>query len=139
MALTKSNDSRGFTNSRRQTLLRYLELGWSPTDIARELNTTTRTVYNYRDRWCRTGSMDTRWQRRLGRPRQLTLADEDALVEHLHAEGWLYHGEMVSWLSCERGVVVTKSTICRMLKRRKLPPRGFGKRKQPSIHNKRQE
>ena len=76
---------------------------------------TDRTTY--RDRWCRTGSVDTQWQRRLGRPRQLTLANEDTLEEQLRTEGWMYRNEMMLWLLCERGVHTTRQTIGRMLKR----------------------
>ncbi|KAH0541808.1 hypothetical protein FGG08_003763 [Glutinoglossum americanum] len=57
--------------------------------------------------------------RKLGRPRKLTTADEEAVLELLLVEGWRRQDEIVFWLWCERGVLANRSIISRMLKRRK--------------------
>ena len=57
--------------------------------------------------------------RKLGRPRRLTAADGDAVLEMLRLEGWRLQEEIVFWLWCERGVLVHQSAVFRMLKRRK--------------------
>jgi len=57
--------------------------------------------------------------RKLGRPRRLTAADEDAVLDMLLSEGWRRQEEIIFWLWCERGVLVYQSTVSRMLKRRK--------------------
>jgi transposase len=51
--------------------------------------------------------------------RKLTSADEEAVLELLLVEGWRHQDEIIFWLWCERGVLVNRSTISRMLKRRK--------------------
>ena len=67
----------------------------------------------------RYGSIRAPAVRKLGRPRRLTTADEDAVLELLLSEGWRQQEEIVFWLWCERGVLVHQSTVSRMLKRRK--------------------
>ena len=52
------------------------------------------------------------------RPRKLTAADEDAVLDLLLREGWRQQDEIVFWLWCERGVLVSRSTVSRILKRR---------------------
>lgn len=46
------------------------------------------------------------------------MADEDALLDLLLREGWRHQEEMVFWLWCERSVLVNRSTVSRVLKRR---------------------
>jgi hypothetical protein len=61
--------------------------------------------------------------RRLGRPRKLTATNEEAVLDLLLREGWLYQDEIVFWLWCERGVLVHRSTVARALKGRKWTQR----------------
>ncbi len=61
--------------------------------------------------------------RRLGRPRKLTSADEEVLLGLLLSEGWRQQKELVFWLWCERNLLVHRSTVSRVLKRRKWTQR----------------
>ena len=61
--------------------------------------------------------------RRLGRPRKLTATNEEAVLDLLLREGWLYQDEIVFWLWCEREVLVHRSTVVWALKRRKRTQR----------------
>jgi hypothetical protein len=61
------------------------------------------------------------------RDRKLTRADEDALFNILAIDGWMMHNEMAFWLSVERGVVVSRATICRVLKRNKWTQRNIAR------------
>jgi len=47
---------------------------------------------------------------------KLSKADEIALFEYLMAEGWRQQDEMVYWLWHERGALVSRSTVSRVLK-----------------------
>jgi hypothetical protein len=53
---------------------------------------------------------------KLGRARKFSKADETVLLEYLMAEGWRQQDEMVYWLWHERGALVSRSTVSRVLK-----------------------
>ena len=76
-------------------------------------------MYNQANNLLRYGSIKAPGFRKLGRPRKLTSTDEEAVLELLLVEGWCCQDEIVFWLWCERGMLVSRSTISRMLKRRK--------------------
>ncbi|KAI9859032.1 MAG: hypothetical protein M1813_007160 [Trichoglossum hirsutum] len=76
-------------------------------------------VYNQVSNFLRYSSIKAPGLRKLGRPRGLTNADEEAVLELLLTEGWRRQDEIVFWLWCERNVLVSQSMVSRMLKRRK--------------------
>jgi hypothetical protein len=53
----------------------------------------------------------------LRRPRKLSIADQEALYEHVMDVGWLYLDEMKEWLCEERGINVSISTVHQLLQR----------------------
>jgi transposase len=117
--LPTSFPSRGLSRQLRARILRLLLLGWPAHAIAADCRIRLSTVYNQANNLLQYSSIKTPGFRKLGRPRKLTTADEEAVLELLLAEGWRHQDEIVFWLWCERGVLVNRSTISRMLKRRK--------------------
>jgi transposase len=99
--------------------VRFLMLGWRPEAISKEIFIPVRTIRYWESNLLRYGSSLPPRNRTFGRPRKLTRADEDALFNILAIDGWMMHDEMAFWLSVERGVFVSRSTICRVLKRNK--------------------
>ena len=110
---------RGLSRPLRVRVLRFLLLKWSPHDIAAECRVHPATVYRMARNLLQYGGIRAPAVRKLGRPRRLTTADEDAVLELLLSEGWRQQEEIVFWLWCERAVLVHRSTVPRMLKRRK--------------------
>ena len=74
------------------------------------------TVYTVENNLMGYGSVRKPLYRKLGRARKLSKADETALFEYLMAEGWRQQDEIVY---CERGVLVSRSTVSRVFKRNK--------------------
>ena len=111
--------SRGLSSQLRVRILHLLLLGWPARAIAADCRVCLSTVYNQANNLLRYGSIKAPSFRKLGRPRKLTTADEEAVLELLLMEGWRHQDEIVFWLWCERGMLANRSTISRMLKRRK--------------------
>jgi arginine repressor len=57
----------------------------------------------------------------------LNREDEDAVLEYLVSGGWRQQEEIVAWLLAERGVVVSRPTVSRVLKRRGWTEKGVQK------------
>jgi transposase len=110
---------RGHPVGTRSKILRHLLLGQEPHDVADTCNVALRTVYNYRTNLLLYGSTRGPCIRQLGRPRKLTVADEDAILDLLLREGWRERSEIAFWVWCERGILVSRWCIGRMLKRKK--------------------
>lgn len=110
---------RGLQQHIKSRMLRYALLGWGPAEIAVECRCHISTVYRLIENLMKYGSIRQPRFRDLGRPRILTLDDEEALLEDLLTEGWMQQKEMVFWLWMERSVFVHQSTVSRMLKRRR--------------------
>jgi hypothetical protein len=55
----------------------------------------------------------------LGCLQKLTVADKEALLKLLFTEGWRHQDKIVYWLWIEREVLVSQSTVLRLLKKRK--------------------
>jgi transposase len=118
-ALPATSKPRGLPLSTKSCVLRFLLLGWSPHDIAVECRIHLRTVYKLITSLLLYSSLQWPKLHTLGRPQKLTVADEEALLELLFTEGWRHQDEIVYWLWMERGVLVSQSTVSRLLKRRK--------------------
>ena len=110
--------NRGLSRALRVRIVRLIQLGWQPSAIVENCRVSLSTVYNYTKNVVRYDSSRPPALRKLGRPRKLASADEHALLEHLLLHGYLQQEEMRYWLWCERGVLVDRSTISRLLKRR---------------------
>ena len=101
---------RGLSRPLRVRVLRFLLLKWSPHDIAAECRVHPATVYRMARNLLQYGGIRAPAVRKLGRPRRLTTADEDAVLELLLSEGWRQQEEIVFWLWCERGVLTTSAS-----------------------------
>ncbi|KAL4878020.1 hypothetical protein BJY04DRAFT_221592 [Aspergillus karnatakaensis] len=118
--------NRGLGASRNALICRYLLQGWTTKAIAAEVGVCTQTVVRLRDNLMKHGSVKAPRFKKLGRPRRLTRADEDALFEWLKADAEAEQEggrkreqlEMAKWLLDERGVEISRATVCRLLKRR---------------------
>ena|SRR6186713_3085796 len=110
--------NRGFSRPVRCRILRLLLLGWSAQDIAEDCRISLRSAYMQANNLLRYGSMRRPALRKLGRPRKLTAADESAVLEHLLRQGWMQQEEVRFWVWCERGVLVSQSTVSRLLTRK---------------------
>ena len=108
--------NRGLEPEKRAEILRFLLLAWPPKEIATYVGVCTQTVRNVETNLLQHGSVIKPRFGKLGRPSRLTLADKEALKTELISHGWMYQDEMVNWLFIERGVVVHRSTISRLLK-----------------------
>ena len=88
-AAASNPPARGIARSLRLRVLRFLLLGWSPYDTAAEYRVGAATVYRMASNLLRHRSVKAPSFRRLGRPRRLTIADEDDVLEILLLESWL--------------------------------------------------
>jgi transposase len=75
--------NRGLARSQRLRILRLLQLGWSSHAIAEDCRVGLSTVYFQSNRLFRYGSIRAPALHKLGRPRKLTTADEDEVLELL--------------------------------------------------------
>ena len=96
--LPTSFPSRSLSRQLRVRILYLLLLGWPAHAIAADCRVHLSTVYNQANNLLRYGSIKAPGLRKLGRPRKLTAADEEALLELLLAEGWRRQDEIVFWL-----------------------------------------
>lgn len=62
-------------------------------------------------------------------------ADENALFENLQSQGWRDQSEMVKWMVDERGVIVSRSTISRLIKRRQWSQKNVAQISQTAARN----
>ena len=69
--------------------------GWPDHAIAADCRIHLSTVYNQANNLLRYGSIKAPGLRKLERPRKLTAADEEAVLELLLAEGWRRQDEIV--------------------------------------------
>jgi transposase len=93
-----------------------IKLGESNEQIAKNTGAKLRTVQRWRLNWMRYNSCLRPPLAALGRPHSLTREDCNALFNALVQHGWMYQDEMKAWLLEERGVAVSTSTVCRLLK-----------------------
>jgi transposase len=110
---------RQFSDVQCARIFTFIELGWKPSAIAKKLHISTRTVEKMQQNLLIYGSMRKPQLLARGRPHKMTLADEDALLDYLIAFGWRTQDEMAYWLEQERDLAVDRSTISKLLKRRK--------------------
>jgi transposase len=97
----------------------YLEFNWKPSAIARKLGVSEAVIHRMEQNLRTYGSIRPPQLHSRGRPYKMTLADEDALLQYLLAFGWRTQDEMVFWLAEEKNVIVDRTSISRMLSRRK--------------------
>jgi transposase len=96
--LPASFSSRGLSRQLRTRILRLILLGWSPHAIAADCRVHLATVYKLTNNLLRYGSIKVPGYHKLGQPRKLTTADEEAIFELLLSEGWLHQDEIIFWL-----------------------------------------
>jgi transposase len=87
--------------------------------IAVQLGLGRSTAFLWQKNLLMYGSIKEPGQKPLGRPHNMTIADEKALLEVLETHGWMYQDEMIWWLEYERGVIISQPTLSRTLRRNK--------------------
>jgi transposase len=118
-ALPATSKPWGLPLSTKSHILCFLLLGWSPHDITVKCRIHLWTVYKLTTSLLLYSSLQRPKLYTLICPQKLTVADKEALLELLFTEGWRHQDEIVYWLWIERGVLVSQSTVSRLLKRRK--------------------
>ncbi len=109
--------THGHPQSSIAAVVRYLMLGWRPDAIFKETLVPVSTIYEWQRNLMRYGSAARPHTFIMGRPKKLSWQDETALLDWLLQEGWHMQDEMVYWLWNERGVLVSQSTISRLLRK----------------------
>ena len=84
---TRSRPRRGHPSVKRARIVRYLQLGWRPNAITKELNIGLRTVYSIESNIARYRSVVKPLYILLGRPPKISKADKEAVLELLLQEG----------------------------------------------------
>lgn len=85
--------------------------------IAEIMSISRTQCFKWQQNLLRYGSVRYPYQRVLGRPYKTSIADEEALLEAITYEGWMYQDEMRKWLEEERGVKLGKTAMSDLLKR----------------------
>src|ERR1700722_8177886 len=89
---------RGLSRPLRVRILRFLLLRWPAHAIATKCCVHLVTVYRMARNLLQYGGIRAPAIRKLRRPRRLTTADEDAVLELLLSKGWRQQEEIVFWL-----------------------------------------
>ena len=107
--------SRRLSDSKRQSICRFLLLGWDPKHIASYKGCSITAVRNVERNLQKHGSVRAPAVEKLGRPPAIAGDDKDALFQALIRSGWMYQDEMVHWLAVERGVTILRPQMSRFL------------------------
>jgi transposase len=78
---------RGFSRLLRIRILCFLLLGWTPHAIAADYRVSLRTIQRFAHNLLQYSGIRAPAIRKLGRPRRLTTADQEAVLEMLLLEG----------------------------------------------------
>ena len=100
----------------RAKATRYFLLGWNPDAVAHEIRCSERTIYRIHANLMMHGSHSKPRLRTMGCPRKLTPYDEDLLIDFLARYPTSTLPEMSWFIWEERGILVSDSTISRVLK-----------------------
>ena len=117
---TRPRPRHGLPSSKRAQIVRYLQLGWRPDAISKELSIGLRTVYDAESNIARYGSVVKLLYTRLGRPFKFTDVDKEAVLELLLQEGWRQQAEIVHWLMLKSKGWTKKKLYCLSLMRSEL-------------------
>lgn len=104
----------------RSWIVRFLLMHLPAEAIAQEVNCHKRTVERIRENMLLYCSPFTPSQRRMGRPRRTTLAQEQALVQFVEQQPWATQPEMMRFLWEEWELPIHQSTISRILKKHRV-------------------
>ena len=97
-----------------------LKSHWKPSSVAERVRCHPATVYRWERNLQVYGSLNPHRHGIRGRPRRLTSAAKEALLEYLDRYPWAYQDELASFLKEEWDIQVSKPTICRFLKENRL-------------------
>ncbi|KAF2204115.1 hypothetical protein GQ43DRAFT_205550 [Delitschia confertaspora ATCC 74209] len=112
--------NRGLPPHILSSILNALARGDTTKTIATRHSISLSTIYNLRKRVSQYGTPNKPKElyKDLGRSRKLTEEDAQALWRFLMKEGWMYQDDIVRWLGNERGVIVSRSTVSRLMSKR---------------------
>ena len=103
----------------RARIVRLLLLQWRPDAIAAAVNCGVSTIYRIQENLFIYGSPFKPSFRPIGGPRKVSTAAENSMMEYLKEYPWAMQNELVWFLWEEWGLNVHRSTVSRILKRRK--------------------
>ena len=103
----------------RARIVRLLLLQWRPDAIANAVNCGISTVYLIQQNLFVYGTPFRPVFRPAGAPRKVSIAAENSMMEYLGEYPWAMQNELVWFLWEEWGLNVHRSTVSRILKRRK--------------------
>ena len=104
----------------RSRIIRLLFLRIRPAVIAQEVKCHIATVYRIQENVFVYGSPFRPSFRKQGKPRKITKAAGESLIEYLEEQPWTQQKEMVWYLWEEWGLDIHRTTISRFLKRERL-------------------
>jgi transposase len=107
--------NRGHKPSKRVEFINLWRRGVKCSVIAATIHISERTAFLWQKNLYRYQSIKCPIELPIGRPRKLTVADKNALYDHLVENGWSYLDEMKEFLLEERGVDVSLATISELL------------------------
>jgi transposase len=103
----------------RDRALILFDLGWTTHTIAKDLNVSIRQIYKWKSNLELFGTLTPPPLSVIGRPRTLTTAQEDALLQYIEECPTVYQDEMSWFIYDEFELSISEASICRILKRRK--------------------
>lgn len=104
----------------RSQIVRLISTWWTDQAIAKELHVGLTSVSRIHRNLRMYGSPTKPQLRPRGCPRKITIAGEESLLEFLRRQPWAQLDEMVWFLWEDQGIHTHNSTVCRVLKRRRM-------------------
>lgn len=117
--LPPTASNRGLSCQTRLTICLSLLLGVNRQTIANDVGCSLHAVINVAQNLEKFGSVRKVPTGILGRPNKISVADGEALFEHLVNYGWINQSEFIYWLLMERGVLCSQATVSRYLKKQR--------------------
>ncbi|CAF9942716.1 hypothetical protein IMSHALPRED_004478 [Imshaugia aleurites] len=93
---------------------------WKPPAVANETKCGRATAYRWNQRIQMYRTIDIPYAQSAGRPRRITTAAKEWLLEYHARRPWAYQDELAIALEEEWGIMVSQPTICRVLKDSKI-------------------
>jgi len=105
---------------RRNRIRRLVQCGLDPKSIATDEHCSLATVYRYERASMMYGATHAPSLRSRGRPRRITEANGERLLEYLRSNDWATLDEQKTFLWEECDIEVDNATISRFLKRQRI-------------------
>ena len=93
---------------------------WKPAAVAYEIRAGRTTIYKWQERLQMYRQIDNPTTLPGGRPRRVTTAAKEWLLEYQSRKPWAYQDELAIALEEEWDITVSQPTICRILKENRI-------------------